>query len=159
MKDHECQSSVKMESTSVNLRMETWRLCTKLSKGEQEYQVRTCNRYMLVFSLSQLIHHIIFHREEKNYRNHFKSEEKVIKRENCLNFSFLDLSYLIYINVLGNRLCIFGDINYIPLSWIINTSIWKFVMMIYRPKMSKTITSFWFKTQFTFCKQLGIIKS
>lgn len=44
MKDHECQSSVKMESTSVNMRTVKWRLCMMLSKGEQEYQVRTCNR-------------------------------------------------------------------------------------------------------------------
>lgn len=44
MKDHECQSSVKMESTSVNMRMVKWRLYTMLSKGEQEYQVRTWNR-------------------------------------------------------------------------------------------------------------------
>lgn len=44
MKDHECQSSVKMESTSVNMRTAKWRLCMMLSKGEQEYQVRTWNR-------------------------------------------------------------------------------------------------------------------
>lgn len=64
---------------------------------------------MLVFWLSQLIHCIIFHREEKKLQ---KSEERVIKREHCLNFSLVDMSYLIYINVLGNRLCTFGDLNY-----------------------------------------------
>lgn len=66
-----------------------------------------------------------------------KSEERVIKREQCLNFSLVDISYLIYINVLGNRLCIFGDLNY-PSFLDQNTGIQKFVTIIYHPKMSKT---------------------
>lgn len=52
-----------------------------------------------------------YHISQRRKRSQ-KSELRVIKREHCLNFSLVDMSYLIYINVLGNRLCIFGDLNY-----------------------------------------------
>lgn len=52
-----------------------------------------------------------YHISQRRKRSQ-KSELRVIKREHCLNFSLVDMSYLIYINVLGNRLCKFGDLNY-----------------------------------------------